>query len=64
MGLIELVVFLVIIGLVFWVVGQLSSAFGIPAPITTVINVVLVIIVVLYLLQMVGVVGPVLRVRW
>ena len=65
MDLISLVVFLVLVGLVFWVVRSLSGAFGIPAPIVTVIHVVLVIVVVLYLLQVLGLWsgGPTLRVR-
>ena len=53
-NLIGLLVFLVIIGLAFWAVRALSGAFGIPAPIVTVIQVILVIIVVLYLLQILG----------
>jgi len=65
MDLISLVVFLVLVGLVFWVVRSLSGAFGIPAPIVTVIHVVLVIVIVLYLLQVLGLWsgGPTLRVR-
>jgi uncharacterized membrane protein YwzB len=65
MDLISLLVFLVIIGLVFWAVQALSGAFGIPAPIVTLITVVLVIIAVLYLLQAFGLTsgGPSLRLR-
>ena len=65
MGLIELLVALVLIGLVFWAVAQLSSAFGIPSPIVTVIHVVLVIVVVIYLLQAFGLGSglPILRLR-
>jgi hypothetical protein len=54
---ISLIVFLVVIGLCFYVVRALSGALGIPAPIVTVIQVILVVIVVLYLLQMLGVGG-------
>lgn len=54
MDLISLLVFLILVGLVFWAVNALSGAFGIPAPIVTVIHVALVIIVVLYLLQVLG----------
>ena len=65
MTLISLLVFLIIIGLIFWAVNALSGTFGIPAPITTIIHVVLVIIAVLYLLQAFGLVsgGPVLQIR-
>ena len=42
MSLISLLVFLIVVGLVFWSVRALSGAFGIPAPIVTVIQVVLV----------------------
>lgn len=54
MSLMSLLVFLIIIGLIFWAVRTLSGAFGIPAPIVTVIQVILVVIVVLYLLQLLG----------
>lgn len=61
MSLISLVVFLIVIGLIFWAVNQLAGAFGIPAPIVIVIQVVLVIAIIVYLLQFVGAIGPVLR---
>ena len=54
MSLISLIVALVIIGLAFWVVRTLGGAFGIPAPIVSVIYVVLVVVVVLWLLQALG----------
>jgi len=54
MSVISLIVFLVIIGLVFWVVRTLSAAFKIPDPIVSVIYVVLVVVVVLWLLQALG----------
>ena len=65
MDLIGLLVFLVIIGLVFWAVRALAGAFGIPAPIVTLITVVLVIVAVLYLLQSLGLYtgGPTIRLR-
>jgi hypothetical protein len=65
MDLISLLVFLIIIGLVFWAVHTLAGTFGIPGPIVTVIDVVLVIVCVLYLLQALGLWsgGPSLRVR-
>lgn len=62
MDLMSLVVMLILIGLAFWIVRTLSGAFGIPAPIVTVIYVILVVIVVMYLLQMLGGV-PSLRLR-
>jgi uncharacterized membrane protein len=65
MDLISLIVFLILVGLAFWIVRALSGAFGIPAPIVTVIYVVLVVFIVLYLLQALGLYsgGPSLRLR-
>lgn len=65
MDLIGLLVFLIVIGLIFWAVRAIAGAFGIPQPIVTIIYVVLVIVCVLYLLQALGLNtgGPVLRVR-
>ncbi len=65
MDLISLLVFLIIIGLIFWAVRAIVAAFEIPAPIATVIYVVLVIVAVLYLLQALGLSsgGPTLRLR-
>ncbi len=57
MSIISLVVFLIVIGCVFWAVKALSGAFGIPAPIVVVIQVIVVLIAVVWLLQMVGFVG-------
>jgi len=54
MSLIGLLIFLIIIGVAFWATRALSAAFGIPPPITVVIQVVLVIIALVYLLQMLG----------
>jgi len=48
--LIWLIVVLIICGLIFWAVGKLSAAFGIPAPVVTVIQVLLVVIVVIVIL--------------
>lgn len=50
--LLALIVILIVAGLIFWAVNKLSAAFGIPAPIVTVIHVALVVIVVLLLLGM------------
>lgn len=66
MTLVGLLVFLILVGLVFWVVRTLSGSLGIPAPIVTVIYVVLVVICVLYLVQALGLLGsggPVLRIN-
>ena len=65
MSLISLLVALVVIGLIFWATKALSAAFGIPAPIVTLIQVILVIIVVLYILQAFGLWagGPTLRIN-
>jgi uncharacterized membrane protein len=56
MDLVSIIVFLVVVGLVFWVVRTLADAFDLPKQITSVVNVVLVVIVVLYLLRWVA--GP------
>jgi hypothetical protein len=63
MSIIGLIVFLIVVGLLFWVVRTLSGAFGIPAPIVQVLYVVLVVICVLWLLSAFGLMGsgPVLR---
>lgn len=65
MSLIGLIVFLIVIGLLFWVVRTLSAAFGLPPQVTQVLYVVLVVIVVLYLLSAFGLTsgGPELRLR-
>jgi hypothetical protein len=65
MSILSLIVLLILVGLAFWAVNQLSAAFGIPQPIVTVIWVLLVIIVVIYLLQAIGGLngGPVLRLQ-
>lgn len=57
MTIISLLVFLIIIGCLFWAVRALAGAFGIPAPVVTVIQVVLVLIAVLWLLQGFGLTG-------
>ena len=54
MTLIGLLVFLIIIGVIFWAVRTLAGAFGIPPPIVTVIYVILVVIVLITLLQLLG----------
>lgn len=58
MLLVYIVIFLIVVGLLFWCINRLSAAFGIPEPIRTVIIVLFVIIViialVLWLLPMIG----------
>lgn len=51
MDLIGLLVVLILVGLVYWAIHRIAGAFGIPAPIVTVIDVLLVVIVVLYLIR-------------
>ena len=55
MTLISLLVVLILVGLAFWAVRELSGSFGIPAPIVKVIQVLLVVLVVLWILRAVGV---------
>jgi uncharacterized protein YhhL (DUF1145 family) len=54
MDLLSLLIFLIIVGVMFWAARALSAAFGIPAPIVVVIQVILVVICLVYLLQMLG----------
>jgi hypothetical protein len=65
MDLISLIVGLVLLGLAFWVIRTLSGAFGIPAPIVTVLQVIVVVFAVLWLLQAFGLWsgGPSIRLR-
>lgn len=51
---IGLLLTLIVIGLVFWAVRALMSAFGVGEPIATVVNVLLVIIVILWIIQTLG----------
>ena len=50
--LISLLVLLIVCGLLYWAVMKVIAAFGIPAPIATLIQVVFVVIVVLAILSM------------
>lgn len=61
--LLYLVIFLIVAGLIFWAVNRLSTAFGIPEPIRTVIIVALVIIIVIGLIYFLlgGIPAPSLR---
>lgn len=52
--LISLVVFLIVIGIIFWATRAISSAFKIPAPIEVTVQVILVIIALIWLLQFFG----------
>lgn len=63
MSLIGLLVFAIVVGLVWWAVRTLGSAFGVPPPVLAVIYVILVVVCVLYLLQSFGLVnaGPIIR---
>lgn len=64
MSILALIVFLVLVGLAFWVVNTLGSAYGIPSPVLVTIQVLLVVLAVFYLLQAFGVgTGPMLRFR-
>lgn len=64
MSLLDLFVFLVVLGVCWWAVSALAGAFGLPAPIVTVVQVLLVVVGVCWLLQAVGWVSPgLLRLR-
>lgn len=54
--LISLLVLLIIAGLVYWAGHKLIGAFGLPAPIGTILDVLLVVFVVLYILAVFGLV--------
>lgn len=49
--LLTLLVVLIVLGLIYWAVHRLAQAFGIPAPIVTVVDVILVVLLVVYLLR-------------
>jgi len=53
-GLIGLIVVVLVLALAFWSVSQLAGAFGIPAPIVTVLHVVFVVIFVLVVVRWLG----------
>lgn len=61
MSLISLIVVLIVIGVAFWTIRELSGAFGIPAPIVRVIQVLLVVLVVIWIIRQLGVGDTVLR---
>jgi predicted exporter len=49
--LISLLVFLIVLGLLYWAAHRIISAFGLPAPVGVLVDVILVIIAVFYLLR-------------
>jgi len=55
MSLIGLLIFVIILGLIFWVIGMIP----IPAPFKTIAYVVLAVIILIYLLEMLGALGPI-----
>lgn len=57
MTILSLLVVLIVIGVLFWAVRALSSAFGIPPQIVVVIQVVLVILCLIWVLSALGVGG-------
>jgi hypothetical protein len=62
MSLLTLLIFLIVIGVMFWATRAICAAFSIPAPIVSVVQVILVILAVVWLLQQLGVGGgPILR---
>jgi hypothetical protein len=63
MTIIGLLVFLIVVGLLFWAVKAISGAFGIPPPVVVVIQVILVILAILYILQAIGAPLPMLKLR-
>jgi hypothetical protein len=54
MDLLSILIFLIIIGVVFWAARALMAAFGIGDPIATVVYVLLVVVVIVALLQALG----------
>lgn len=50
MSLLGLLVAVIVIGLIFWCLQQLTAAFGVPQPVRTVIMVLFVVIVIIWLL--------------
>jgi hypothetical protein len=57
MPILQIVIGLVIICLLWWAITTVTAAFGLPAPIQTVIMVVFVILVVLWLISLIGGIG-------
>jgi hypothetical protein len=60
--LVWVIIFLIVAGLIFWAMRALSAAFGIPAPVQTVLTVLLVVICVVallaYLVENLGLMKP------
>lgn len=49
--LLSLVVLVIVAGLLYWAIGALAAAFGLPAQVTTVLQVLLVIVIVIVLIS-------------
>ena len=62
MSLIGILVALIIVGLAWWAINKLLTAFGIGNPIATVVQVLFVVFVILWLVGLLGY-GPNLRLR-
>ena len=59
MNILGIVIAFVVIILLYWAITTLMGAFGIGAPISTVVQVVFVVLVVLWLLSLLGGVGSI-----
>jgi len=55
--LLSILVFLIVAGVIWWCANQLIAAFGIPAPIGTVVLVVLILLLLFAFLDMTGIMG-------
>jgi hypothetical protein len=62
MGLIDLIIYLVIVGLIFYLVDWMIGQIPLPDPVRVVIRVLMVLVLVLILLQAVGVIGEIIAV--
>lgn len=62
MSLVGLLVALIVIGLIWWAITALLSAFGIGDPIATIVKVIFVVVVVLWIVSTVFGMGPSLRI--
>lgn len=52
--LLTLIVVVVVLGVLYWAVHRLAAAFGIPAPLVTLIDVLLVVLLVFLILRVFG----------
>lgn len=66
-SLISLIVYLIIVGLIYWAVTTIIAVIPLPEPIRTVIRVVMIVVIVLIciyaLLGLIGVVSPDVHIR-